>query len=142
MKKTVGISLFIFFATVVAILLAGLIFYQNNKTNNTSVPTINTPSSNSSNSPSTSSISNSSAKLNMTEVAKHNKTSDCYLVINGKVYDITSYFGSHPGGNRTMTTTCGTDATSAYGTKGGGQGPHSSYAVSLLSTYYIGGLVQ
>jgi acyl-lipid (8-3)-desaturase len=32
------------------------------------------------------------------EVAVHNTPSDCWLVIHGKVYDVTSYIARHPGG--------------------------------------------
>ena len=39
------------------------------------------------------------AELSIADVAKHNTAQDCYMEINGKVYDITSYFGSHPGGD-------------------------------------------
>jgi cytochrome b involved in lipid metabolism len=150
MKKTVGISLFIFFAIVVAILVAGLVFYQKNINNtNTVVPVNNVISRTNSSKPNSIStntkpaVSTSSGIiLNMTEVAKHNKKSDCYIVISNKVYNITSYFGSHPGGNSTMTATCGTDATQAYNTKGGNGSPHSTRAVSLLANYYLGNLIQ
>ncbi|NVN97063.1 cytochrome b5 domain-containing protein, partial [Candidatus Nomurabacteria bacterium] len=86
--------------------------------------------------------------LNATEIAKHNNSSDCFLLISGKVYNITSFFGSHPGGNATMAATCGTDATAAYYTKdpyatstSGGRG-HSSNAQSMLASYYVGDLNQ
>jgi cytochrome b involved in lipid metabolism len=86
--------------------------------------------------------------LNMEEIAKHNKQSDCWILINDKVYNITSYFGSHPGGNSKMTATCGIDATNAYMTQNpkakssGARSAHSSSAFSLLDQYYIGDLNQ
>lgn len=36
--------------------------------------------------------------LNAAEVAKHNTTSSCWIVIGGKVYDVTPYLERHPGG--------------------------------------------
>ena len=33
------------------------------------------------------------------EVAKHTANSDCWTIMHGKVYDITKYFGQHPGGD-------------------------------------------
>jgi L-lactate dehydrogenase (cytochrome) len=32
------------------------------------------------------------------EVKKHNKENDCWIVLNGIVYDISNYINSHPGG--------------------------------------------
>lgn len=37
-------------------------------------------------------------KLTVQEIAKHNLTSDCWLIINNKVYNISGYLGLHPGG--------------------------------------------
>jgi cytochrome b involved in lipid metabolism len=171
MKKLSTISLFIFSVMVTAILVAGLVFYQNNKNNQTTntksnsliqsaiskngtvVPAVtskinpNTGSATTKKTP----IPNPVKKtlvLNMTEIAKHNKSTDCWMLISGKVYDITSFFGSHPGGNSTMSTSCGKDATDAYDTKdpyatstSGGRG-HSSRAQSMLGDYYIGNFNQ
>lgn len=143
MKKLTTISLFIFWAVVTAILVAGLVFSQNNNNNNQSVSgnlIQNTITQNN--------LTGGSMTLNMTEIAKHNRASDCWMLISGKVYNITSYFGSHPGGSSAMTSSCGKDATSAYMTKdpyatstNGGRA-HSSSAVNLLSAYYLGDLNQ
>lgn len=165
MKKLTTVSLFIFGVVVMAILTAGLVFYQDNKTTQSSTPTNivqatidqtnskkgNTTTTNTTTptktNPTTTPVVNSIV-LNMTEIMRHNTQSDCWMLISGKVYNITSYFGSHPGGSSTMTPTCGKDATDAYYT----QDPyasssstrlaHSSKAQSLLSNYYLGNLNQ
>ena len=36
------------------------------------------------------------------DVKKHRKADDCWTIYEGKVYDITSYIHSHPGGNKIM----------------------------------------
>jgi cytochrome b involved in lipid metabolism len=79
--------------------------------------------------------------LNASTVALHNKQSDCFLIINDKVYDVTSYIPIHPGGVSMITSRCGTDATLAFGNKGGNGGTHSSFAQNLLNSYLLGPLV-
>lgn len=78
--------------------------------------------------------------LNLSEVAKHTQVNDCWMIINGKVYDLSEYVG-HPGGY-TYVPYCGKDGTRGYDTKAGRGGMHSSYADSLLSAYLIGSLGQ
>lgn len=78
--------------------------------------------------------------LTLSEVAKHSKSNNCWMVINGKVYDLSVYV-SHPGGSGYLSF-CGTEATTEYDTKGGKRSKHSSYADSLLSNYLIGQLGQ
>lgn len=129
MKKLVGISLFVFWAFVAAILTAGLVFYQNNK----NLPNGNSIFPSGINGP----AQEKQIMLDAAEIAKHGSIQNCWLLINGKVYDVTIYLGSHPGGVGTIAPYCGNDATPAFQ----GQG-HSSYANSLLSSYYVGDLNQ
>jgi cytochrome b involved in lipid metabolism len=77
--------------------------------------------------------------LTISEVAQHNSQSDCYIIIAGKVYDVTNYIDSHPGGP-VIVEYCGRDATEAYNTKNGRGRPHSDLANQLLKDYYIGNL--
>lgn len=145
MKKLSTISLFIFGAVVTAILTASLIYYQNNKSggqvSNSQISSLvqNTLKQ----------LKSSGVVLDMTEIIKHNKQTDCWMLISGKIYDITSFFGSHPGGNNVMISSCGKDATDAYKTKdpnatstSGGRGGHSFNAQNLLSEYYLGDFNQ
>lgn len=74
-----------------------------------------------------------------TEVARHATSSDCWIVVNARVYDVTPYVRTHPGGAETITPWCGRESTVAYETEDG-QGTHSSRADRLLDTYYIGDL--
>jgi cytochrome b involved in lipid metabolism len=79
--------------------------------------------------------------LNSKEVAKHNTNADCWLIINNKVYNVSDYASSHPGGARNILNYCGKEATEAFDTKGGRGDTHSSSAYNLLNKYYIGDLV-
>lgn len=82
---------------------------------------------------------NTTTALTLAEIKKHNVQSDCWMIISGKVYDLTPYFGYHPGGSGTMTPYCGTDGTTAFDTKDkANPKTHSSYASGLLDSYYIG----
>jgi cytochrome b involved in lipid metabolism len=70
-------------------------------------------------------------------ITQHNTTNDCWLLINNKVYDVSSYLTSHPGGSATIIPYCGKDATVAFDSKGG-QGSHSAFAQSELAQFVIG----
>lgn len=72
-------------------------------------------------------------RLTSAEISKHNNPADCWMIYSGKVYNITSYFGQHPGGDGALSSYCGKDGTVAFNSEG-----HSSYALSLLGNYYIG----
>ncbi|GAA5959291.1 hypothetical protein JCM21900_003917 [Sporobolomyces salmonicolor] len=52
--------------------------------------------------------------LDGAEVAKHNKNDDLWMIIKGKVYDLTEFAPSHPGGMRILLKYAGKDATEEY----------------------------
>ncbi|KAM0558132.1 hypothetical protein ACHAPJ_005299 [Fusarium lateritium] len=52
--------------------------------------------------------------LSATEVSKHNNASDLWIVIEDKVWDVTEFAPTHPGGLEVILKYAGNDATEAY----------------------------
>ena len=77
--------------------------------------------------------------LNIAQVARHNTASDCWMAIDGKVYNVTSYLPNHPGGD--ISVYCGTDASSAFNTRPDGSS-HSNRARQTLAQFSVGDLVK
>eukprot|EP00928_Gymnodinium_smaydae_P038637 TRINITY_DN2660_c0_g1_i3.p2 TRINITY_DN2660_c0_g1~~TRINITY_DN2660_c0_g1_i3.p2 ORF type:complete len:487 (+),score=145.61 TRINITY_DN2660_c0_g1_i3:216-1463(+) len=50
----------------------------------------------------------------MEEVAKHTSKSDCWVVVDGQVLDVTSFLKDHPGGELAILTFAGKDATEEF----------------------------
>lgn len=72
------------------------------------------------------------------ETAKHSTVKDCWVTLDDKVYDITSYVATHPG-QETILEGCGVDATTLYENRPMGSGtPHSGKAREDLEKYFIG----
>ena len=77
----------------------------------------------------------------LTDISSHNSRNDCWMAIDGKVYDVTVYIPGHPGGE-TILAGCGKDATDLFnGTNAAGK-PHPAQARSLLDNYLVGSLSQ
>lgn len=88
--------------------------------------------------PAAATTSQSAAKsYTLSEVAQHASPSDCWAVINAKVYDISPYIatGLHPGGAK-INQACGQEATAMFE----GVGKHQGKATNMLSSYYLGQL--
>jgi len=67
------------------------------------------------------------------EVALHNKRDDCWLVVRGKVYDVTHYLHLHQGGDEAILRVAGTDATTQV------EGPqHPGTVPTLLQRFQVG----
>lgn len=127
-KNIVTISLLVFIIIVIGVLGAGAFLNQNKAnppTSNSIQTLIPTPTADSG--------------ITTTEIAKHNNTNNCWVIISNKAYNVTSYIPLHPGGPDKIIKLCGKDATVAFTTKGG-KGSHSQSAQDMLDNYYVGDL--
>jgi L-lactate dehydrogenase (cytochrome) len=52
--------------------------------------------------------------LNGNEVATHASKDSCWVIVSGKVYDVTQYLEKHPGGSQILLQYGGKDATAVY----------------------------
>ncbi|MDP3542168.1 MAG: cytochrome b5-like heme/steroid binding domain-containing protein [Elusimicrobiota bacterium] len=73
------------------------------------------------------------------ELARHATAQDCWMAIEGGVYDVTDYAPSHPAPPRVLLDWCGREATAAFGDKGAGR-PHIPESRELLETFRVGTL--
>lgn len=48
------------------------------------------------------------------ELSEHNNKDDCWVAVDGKVYDVTSWIPKHPGGEDVLTLTAGRDITNMF----------------------------
>lgn len=79
-----------------------------------------------------------SATYTSAEVAKHKSGSDCWSVVDGKVYDLTSYVTGHPGGATVIKAICGKDGSAAFA----GQHASASKPNNVLAALVLGPLVS
>lgn len=70
--------------------------------------------------------------LTADEVALHSTAADCWSVVNGNVYDLTSFVNRHPGGSGNINLMCGKDATSAFTGQHGSGGKANNELSNLL----------
>ncbi|XP_004744601.1 cytochrome b5 type B isoform X2 [Mustela lutreola] len=78
-------------------------------------------------------VENSVTYYRLEEVAKRNSMKEIWLVIHGRVYDITRFLNEHPGGEEVLLEQAGADASESFEDVG-----HSSDAREMLKQYYIG----
>ena len=77
------------------------------------------------------------------EVALHKTKEDCWMSIEGKVYDVTpvTTSGVHPGGPSILQG-CGTDATKLFLDRPNDKGPHPEEVKAGLEKFLLGDLEQ
>ncbi len=75
-----------------------------------------------------------STPITLATVATHKTASDCWTVIDGKVYNATSFIAGHSGGADVITAMCGIDGTAAFGAAPHGASYFASSQVGVLAT--------
>lgn len=114
--KKITLSAIVLFGLIILTIGAlSVLFPPNPNTSTSKTPTTNT----------------SQDGLTLDQVAAHSTTSDCYLAIRNKVYDVSSYIHLHPGGRNTITSRCGKEVTGVFASI------HSNFAWNLLGKYYV-----
>lgn len=119
------IIIFIILAVVLAGAAGGFVWYQNNAeaeleayAENVQVkkPVVKSDGTLEVNLTQTETTSSASAVpqvFTMSEVSTHNTKTDCWMVIDGKVLDVTTFVSKHPGGDKILSG-CGRDATADF----------------------------
>lgn len=79
------------------------------------------------------------AKIPWEEVQRHTKKEDLWLLIDGKVYDVTPFLDLHPGGGQLIADASGKDATSLFEMT---HGEGLRYSLRLLNQFFIGDCID
>ncbi|KAI1912455.1 hypothetical protein LOZ53_003806 [Ophidiomyces ophidiicola] len=74
-----------------------------------------------------------SKEFTLKEVAAHDSKKDLYLIVNEKVYDISTFVDEHPGGEEVLLDVAGQDSTEAFEDVG-----HSDEAREILENLLVG----
>jgi len=71
-------------------------------------------------------------KLSISEVKKHNSRDDCWSIVSGKVYNLTSFVQQHPGGIELISSICGIDGSAAFSNQHGSSAKPNNVLTGLL----------
>uniref|UniRef100_W6NC27 Cytochrome b5 domain containing protein n=1 Tax=Haemonchus contortus TaxID=6289 RepID=W6NC27_HAECO len=74
-------------------------------------------------------------EIPLSEVQQHSTIGSCWITLNDKVYDVSSFLSEHPGGFQVIAELAGQDATAAFEDVG-----HSKDAREMTKEYLIGKL--
>ena len=72
--------------------------------------------------------------LSNSEIKSHNLKSDCWSIVNGNVYNLTTYVQRHPGGASVIANICGKDGSKAFLN----QHNNKSKPNNVLSSFLLG----
>lgn len=128
MKKVVGISLGVFVVIIVIIFAMWFGSMQKNEPNQNlmqNLPEVK---------------EQPIVVLDLQEIAKHSTKEDCWTIVRGKVYNVTSFASKHPGGEGAILYNCGKDGTKGFEERGG-KGPHPEKSLEVLAQYFVGDFV-
>ena len=67
------------------------------------------------------------------ELREHNKSTDCWVAIHGRVYDLTRFLPEHPGGGEVISSISGADVTHEFEDIG-----HSDSARRSAGDFFVG----
>jgi cytochrome b involved in lipid metabolism len=132
MKKNIGLIIGI----IVIIILAFAVWQ--NKSQAPSTNTATTPVTQEQATPSTPSPETKKAGFSAMDVAAHGSVSSCYVIVGGKVYDLTAWIDQHPGGAQAIMNLCGKDGTTQFSNQHGS----NAQAQAALASYLIGDLIN
>lgn len=76
-------------------------------------------------------------EIDAATLAEHSSLEDCWMAIEGTVYDFTDYVPQHPSPPFVLEPWCGREATEGMRTKGYGR-DHSPAAWAAMESYRIG----
>jgi len=130
MKAIYLIGIGIFWTAVIILGTAGLVSYEQGK--DATTPDAGTPDVRAV----ADAVAQGATVWNEALVAQHSATDDCWIIVNGGIYDVTEFVPFHPGGEQAILPYCGKEASEAFTTRGG-DGRHSQSAWSQLERYYI-----
>ncbi|KAJ1351596.1 hypothetical protein KIN20_007678 [Parelaphostrongylus tenuis] len=71
----------------------------------------------------------------VSEVQLHSTAESCWIILDGKVYDVSTFLSEHPGGGEAILEFAGKDATASFEDVG-----HSKDAREMTKDYLIGKL--
>jgi len=114
----------ILFISVAVIILGGCVFFLSQK-DKASIPTAT---------PASSVNQGAGTSYTLNTIAMHKSETDCWMSVNGKVYDVTSYIPTHP--NTDIILGCGKEATVLFEEVR----KHAGRATGMLDQYLIGTL--
>jgi cytochrome b involved in lipid metabolism len=76
-----------------------------------------------------------------TQVATHNKTTDCWVTVNGNVYDLTAWKGTHSGGVAIINAVCGKDGSATFASQHGTGTTQATFLASYMKGIVSGSAV-
>jgi len=74
-------------------------------------------------------------EITLTECKEHSSEESCWLVMHGKVYDVTEFLDDHPGGDEIILQAAGRDATDDFEDVGHSEAARRQLEPMLIGTY-------
>lgn len=112
------------FAIIILLGIGGFVFLNKQKSSDTSESSIVA-------------VTETSKDISLEEVEEHSTKEDCWIAIEGGVYDVSSFVPKHPGEDAILLG-CGKDATSMFNSRPNDGTSHSVKARQTLKTFQIG----